>query len=282
MSEENDVQALSPEQPITEAQAPEEVTESTEGEATETEATAQDKQDPWYKRRIDELTRDKHEARRQSERLEKVLAQQEEMLQRLQPRNEPEAPKFAPPNPADFAGGQYDPRYIDAMMQYTRVSAIQEAKQAVAAEYEQREQHQRMVAQQAKLETAENVARAKYPDYDSVIETITSDPRLANNPTIRQALLGLDNGPDIAYQLGRDPSLAYEIANMNPIQAGMKLAALIRPEATGGRSAPTPIKPITGTGASSGKLDPATMSTKDYIAYMNNKEAEARRARQTR
>ena len=81
MSEENDVQALSPAQPEIEAQAPEEVTESTEGEATEIEATAQDKQEPWYKRRIDELTRDKHEARRQSERLEKVLAQQEEMLQ---------------------------------------------------------------------------------------------------------------------------------------------------------------------------------------------------------
>jgi len=277
MSEENTIQDLPLDQPEVEAQATDEVIESTEGEGGEVEASA-DKQDPWYKRRIDELTRDKHEARRQAERLEKVLAQQEEMLSRLQPRNEPEAPKFVPPNPTDFAGGQYDPRYMDAMMQYTRISAIEEAKQAVAAEYEQREQHQKVAAQQARLETAEAAARAKYPDYDQTIESITSDPRLANNATIRQALLGLDNGPDIAYQLGRNLDVAYEIAGMNPIQAGMRLASLIRPDSTT-RTAPTPIKPITGTGASAGKLDPATMSTKDYIAYMNNKEREARMGR---
>ena len=280
MSEENEIQAhIAPE---AEAQEIQEVNTEIDAEGSEGEASeASEKQDPWYKKRIDELTRDKHEARRQAERLEKALAQQEEMLQRLQPRNEPETPKFSPPNPADFAGGQYDPRYMDAMMQYTRISAIEEAKQAVAAEYEQREQHQRIAAQQAKIETAETAARAKYPDYDSVIETITSDARLANNPTIRQALLGLDNGPDIAYQLGKDPALAYEIASMNPIQAGIKIASLIRPEAQG-RTAPTPIKPIMGTGTSSSKTDPANMSTKDYIAYMNNKEREERKARLNR
>ena len=42
--------------------------------AQDTEETL-DKKDPWYKKRIDELTRDKHEARRQSERLEKLLEQ---------------------------------------------------------------------------------------------------------------------------------------------------------------------------------------------------------------
>lgn len=282
MNEELEVQNAIPPAEVTEqTEANSPVVEETEEGAAEQTAEAAEKQDPWYKRRIDELTRDKHEARRQAERMEKLLVQQEEMLRRMQPEREPEAPKSLAPNPADFAGGEYDPRYMQAMLQHTRESAIAEAKQAVAAEYEARQQREAMSAQQARLETAEAAARAKYPDYDSVIETITSDPRLAQNPTIRQALLGLDNGPDIAYQLGRDPSLAYEIASMNPIQAGIKLASLLRPEATP-KTAPNPIKPITGSGNTAGKPDPATMSTKDYIAYMNNKEREERMARRTR
>ena len=280
MSEELEVQNAIP---------PAEVTEQTEAnspveeENNEVEAPAEaaEKQDPWYKRRIDELTRDKHEARRQVERMEKLMQQQEEMLRRIQPEDKPQESKLTPPDPRQFAGGEYDPRYMEAVRQYDRESIREEMRQTMNAEYEARQQREAMSAQQAKLETAEAAARAKYPDYDSVIETITSDPRLSQNPTIRQALLGLDNGPDIAYQLGRDPALAYEIASMNPIQAGMKLASLIRPEATP-RSAPKPISPITGTGNNSGKPDPANMSTKDYIAYMNNKEREERAARRTR
>ena len=83
MSEELEVQNAIP---------PAEVTEQTEAnspveENNEVEAPAEaaEKQDPWYKRRIDELTRDKHEARRQVERMEKLMQQQEEMLRRVQP-----------------------------------------------------------------------------------------------------------------------------------------------------------------------------------------------------
>ena len=95
-----------------------------------------EQKDPWYKRRIDELTKDKHEARRHAERLERML----EQISTQQRAPEPVAPSIQPPNPEDFAGGQYDPRYIQAQLEYTRVSAIEEAKRAVAAEYEQRAQ----------------------------------------------------------------------------------------------------------------------------------------------
>lgn len=237
--------------------------------------------DPWYKRRIDELTRDKHEARRQAERLEKILAQQEQMLQKFAPNQEPEQPKLAPPNPADFAGGQYDPRYMEAMLQYTRVSAVEEAKQAIAQEYETRQRQQAMVAAQAKLETAEAAARAKYADYDAVIEGITSDPRLAQNPVIREALLGMDNGPDIAYTLGRNLDVAYEIAGArNTIEAGMKLAELINRAPRKVGNAPAPIKPINGAaGAPAGsKRNYADMTTAEYIAARNAEDLAKRQA----
>ena len=255
-----------------------------EVQETEDSASASDedneKKDPWYKKRIDELTRDKHEARRQAERLEKTLAQYEAMIQQNQPR-EPEAPKFAPPNPNDFAGGQYDPRYMDAMLQYTKVSAVEEAKAAIAQEYEQRAATQSAMAAQAKLETAETAARARYADYDGVIEGITSDPRLAQNPTIRQALLGLDNGPDIAYTLGRNLDVAYEIAGMNnPIAAGMKLAELINRAPRTRSNAPTPIKPLNGAAGGNPRNNKsyADMTTAEYIAARNAEDLAKRQA----
>lgn len=237
------------------------------------------KKDPWYKRRIDELTRDKHEARRQAERLEKILEQQESMMRQYMPQTAPEPQGIMPPDPMQFAGGQYDPRYIDAMMQYTRESAIQEARQAVAAEYQQREQAQAAAQAQARLVEAEAATRAKHADYDAVIEQITSDPRLANNPTIRQALLGLDNGPEIAYTLGRNLDVAYQIASMNPIQAGMKLAEIIGTPAKQASRAPQPIRPINATGKPPrNEKSYAEMSTEEYIAARNAEDLARRQA----
>jgi hypothetical protein len=237
--------------------------------------------DPWYKRRIDELTRDKHEARRQAERLEKILEQQEQMLRQQQPQQQPQQSTLQPPNPADFAGGQYDPRYMDAMLQYTRSSAVEEAKQAIAAEYQQRAQQEAIMAAQARLETAEAAARAKYSDYDAVIEGVTSDPKLSQNETIKAALLGLDNGPDVAYILGRNLDVAYEIANIrNPIAAGMKLAELMNRAPRKVANAPNPIKPINGAagGVAGAGRSYSEMSTAEFIAARNAEEMAKRQA----
>ena len=223
--------------------------------------------DPWYKKRIDELTKDKHDARRQAERLEQMLEKQEQILRQYSPKQD-QAPSLAPPEPSQFAGGQYDPRYMDAMMQYTRESAVMEAKQAVAQEYEQRARAQTQQVAQAKLETAEAAARVRYADYDSIIERITSDPILAQNQTIREAILGMENGPDIAYQLGRNLDVAYEISNMSPIQAGMRLASIIRQDAKSS-AAPKPIRPINGTGGTNNVKSYSEMSTSEYIAARN-------------
>lgn len=257
-------------EPVEAESPPEEV------EASEAEEETSKGKDPWYKRRIDELTRDKHEARRLAERYEKML----ERFTAQQNTPEPLVPNIQPPDPNDFAGGQYDPRYIQAQLEYTRVSAIEEAKRAVAQEYEQRQAQQAFIAAQAKLETSEAAARAKYVDYDAVIDPITSDPRLAQNQTIRQAVLGMENGPEIAYALGRNLDVAYEIASMNPIQAGMRLAELMNRAPRKVTNAPTPINPLNGAATSNprGSKNYAEMSTAEYIAARNAEELAARQA----
>ena len=238
--------------------------------------------DPWYKRRIDELTRDKHEARRQAERLEKMLEQQEQMLRQFSQNNAPqEAQGPVMPNAEDYVGGQFDPRYMQDMMTYTRESAKAEAIEAVKREQQEVMQRQALVGQQRKLETAEAAARARYSDYDGVIEQITSDPMLAQNSTIRQALLGLENGPEIAYTLGKNLDVAYEIANMHPIQAGMRLAEIINRAPRKASNAPTPIRPLNAAaGATPGNSrNLSEMSTSEFIAARNAEELASRQAR---
>ena len=99
--------------------------------SAETEETLADEgdkapaKDPWYKKRIDELTKDKHEARRHAERLEKMLEQIQR--QTAQPVEEVQS-AIQPPDPSNYAGGQYDPRYIQDQLAYTKISAIEEAK----------------------------------------------------------------------------------------------------------------------------------------------------------
>ena len=263
-------------QSVSEATASEELHTSDENPEETLQADSDKEQkDPWYKRRIDELTKDKHEARRHAERLEKML---EQIASQQQRAPEPVAPSIQPPDPNDFAGGQYDPRYIQAQLEYTRISAVEEAKRAIAAEYEQRAQAEKQAQATARLETAEAATRAKFADYDAVIEGITSDARLAQNPTIRQALLGTDNGPEIAYMLGKNLDVAYEISQMNPIQAGMRLAELINRAPRKVSNAPTPIKPLNATGTTPGKTL-YDMSPAEFIAARNAEERAKREAR---
>ena len=275
---------------IAEMQTPdavETVSDQTETEAPETTEEAEEQpkdKDPWYRRRIDELTREKHEARRQAERLEKALATQQAMLERYAAPQEqaPQQQQIQPPDPNQYSGGVYDPRYVQDMFQYNKQSAVLEARQAIAQEWQQREEYQRQQQTQQRIANAENAARQQFSDYDAVIETITSDPNLAGNPTIRQAVLELENGPMIAYQLGKNPELAYEIARLPPIAAGMKLAQIINGTPSTSK-APQPIKPLHGTSASVGnKKAYSEMTTAEFIAARNAEERKAKEARYKR
>lgn len=285
MSDETNIQPVEVEQLDAQNAVPEvdkndpDLPEDERVQTSEDEDKSNPEKEPWYKRRINELTRDKHEARRQAERLEKVLEQQEQLLRQLSPQQTQEQVSLIPPSPDDYVGGQFDPRYLQDMMQYTRESAKAEAIEAVKREQQETMQRQAMMQQQQRLETAEAAARAKYQDYDTVIESITSDPRLAQNETIRQALLGLDNGPEIAYTLGRNLDVAYEIANMNPIQAGMRIAEIINRAPRKTTNVPNPIRPIAATGGTPGSTKSyEEMSTAEYIAARNAEELARRQS----
>jgi hypothetical protein len=236
-----------------------------------------EKKNAWSKvqERINELTREKHEARRLAERYEKMLDQ---LATQQQKAPEPVTPSIQPPDPNDFAGGQYDPRYIQAQFDYRDRLSEERAERIAEQKVQALLERQQQAQAHAKLEAAEAATKAKFADYDSVIAGITSDPTLAQNPVIRQALLGLDNGPEIAYTLGKNLDVAYEIANMHPIQAGMRLAEIINRAPRRTSNAPAPIKPLGTTGANPAKTL-YEMSPAEFIAARNAEERAKREAR---
>ena len=259
-----------------------EVTETPEdGQVSEQDVHDEgDKKEPWFKRRIDELSREKHEYRRQAEQMQRMLEQQQALMQQLQPpKHEPQA--LQPPKPEDYPGGQYDPRYIDARIEYAEAAAAERAYQRLQAETQQREQSRQQSELQARIQTAEAAARGKYADYDEAINGLAADPQLATNPVIRQALFGTDNGAEIGYLLGKNLDVAYEIASTNnPIVAGMKLAELMNraPRKTV-NAPPAPIKPLSGTAGSPVGKPLDQMSTEEYIRHMNALDLQRRQAR---
>jgi len=252
-----------------------------EGQVGEQKANDEaDKKEPWFKRRIDELSREKHEYRRQAEQMQRMLEQQQAIMQQLQPPK-PEPQALQPPKPEDFPGGQYDPRYIDARIEYAEAAAAERAYQRLQAETQQREQARQQSELQTRIQTAEAAARGKYADYDEAINGLAADPQLAANPVIRQALFGTDNGAEIGYLLGKNLDVAYEIANAgNPILAGMKLAELMNraPRKTV-NAPPSPIKPLGGTAGSPVSKPLDQMSTEEYIRHMNALDLQRRQAR---
>jgi hypothetical protein len=288
MSEENNAivdsqvsatEATNLDQSVSEATEAEELLASDENSEEAVPAESEgEKKNAWSKvqERINELTREKHEARRLAERYEKMLDQ---LATQQQKAPEPVAPSIQPPDPNDFAGGQYDPRYIQAQFDYRDRLSEERAERIAEQKVQALLERQQQAQAHAKLEAAEAATKAKFADYDSVIAGITSDPTLAQNSVIRQALLGLDNGPEIAYMLGKNPDVAYEIANTaNHGEAWLKLAALINTPQRKTSNAPAPIKPLGTTGANPAKTL-YEMSPHEFIAARNAEERAKREAR---
>lgn len=161
--------------------------------------------------------------------------------------------------------------------EYLRADARWEAQEATRQIIQQeRQQFARTQAQRSHQEAsaryakAEDAVRAKYDDYDDVIEdglrsvTVTSD--------MAQAIMGSENGPEIEYHLYTHPAEATSIAGMDPYSQvraiGRLEAKLLTPSPKKTTTAPKPVKPLGGTGAGGvGQTDPAKMDMEQYVAW---------------
>lgn len=106
---------------------------------------------------------------------------------------------------------------------------------------------------------------AEAPDYQQVAYTAPISSPVA------KLIAGMgEDGPRVAYALGRNHALAREISEMPPTYAAMELGRLAasqrRPQRRLQSKAPPPVSPVTAAGGTT-QRDPAKMSPAEYRAW---------------
>lgn len=208
----------------------------------------------------------------------------------------PEDPKPARPRREQFE----NPQAYDAAMEQHETNLVEWAARQAAgkAKVEVTRETQEAEAKRKKEETAAAIAERakqiqqewsakrdaaleKYPDYEEIAE----DDDLLITDVAAHAIMAADNGPEIAYHLGKNPDEAARIAKLFPaqqmVEIGKLSAKLDTPPKTS--KAPSPIKPIGATNAASPRTlrdigdDPAGME--EYAAQRQKQIQTERRAR---
>lgn len=246
-----DENALAPEQPEGDG-------EQAGGEPTEQEP--QDEEPPWFKKRFDDITRDKYAWQEQAEYWK------QKALEGQQPEPEPEPPPQAP----DINGfddlGEYHKAFADYNRQIIAHEVAQQGQTFIQQQSEQA-QTQAQQAEQAQIAQvfAERTqeARKTLPNFDA----IALNPTLPVSQPMADEIRVSEKGPELLYHLGQNPDKAARIAAMDATGAARAIgrleAELSRNKTPTPTNAPPPPKPIQGGVEHAGK-DPSKMSTKEY------------------
>jgi hypothetical protein len=200
--------------------------------------------------RIDEITKARREAEREREYWKRVALEKETTT----PEPKVEAP-LVPPRPTL---DQYDTttEYEDALFDWN-----DKRKEIVSRAEKQKVQYEE--ALNTFQQRAEAV-RKEYDDFDEVVEAPVF------STVMRTALLHSDNGPLVAYHLGRpeNKALADKIRSMptemQPYELGkLESQLLLAKQNKKVSAAPPPIKPV-GMGGSPA-IDESTMSDDEWF-----------------
>ena len=106
------------------------------------------------------------------------------------------------------------------------------------------------------------------PDYDEVLADVQ---HITFHPNVIAALAESDVGPQVAYELAKNPSEAERISRLTPLQQVKELGRLEerlnKPKATTARTetkAPAPITPTTGKGTKVLDINDPNISFEDF------------------
>lgn len=219
----------------------------------ETPDPEREKKKSAFQERISELTRQRREAEREAQELRQRL----EEIQSQEPEADPR------PKLEEF---EYDEdRYAEALDDWYTRQNQRAAQQARAQEFQQEAQRKAQKAQETMIQTFQERSNEFAEEHEDYYQTI-QNPAFVQGQAMTQAILTSENGPALAYHLGKNTQVANEINNMPPAQALMELgkleAKLSQHVAPKSSKAPDPIKPV-GDKAPVEK-DPETMSTTEY------------------
>lgn len=225
-----------------------------------------------FQKRIDKLTAEKY---RLSDELGVLRAKLETATK---PAEEAAAAEPARPKPEDYEDSE---KYLEALADWKTELKVKELKEKDAQEAIQQQMRKTF---DAHLERTRKF-REEHDDYDEV----AADANIPIPKAVEFAIIELDNGPEVAYHLAKNPELAEKLAGMSDLAAVMEIGRLSAslavnekgvtepsasaenpaPEKTKAVSAaPKPIKPV-GAGATKSSVP---LDETDYQTYKRLRE----------
>lgn len=228
--------------------------------------------DDILEKRLAKERKKRDESKREAELYKRLALERGE-----QPRNTPQQPvEPTRPKLEDFQ--DYD-QYVEALSEW---KADQKYSQRESAR-RQEEMRQRAAHEFQKLQSTyaerQNKVSQKYEDY----EDVALNPAVPINQTMANAILMSEQGPDIAYYLGKNLEEAHRIANLPPLLAVKELGK-IEAKLTLESAEPTPTKqasnapaPIAPVGGRSAPPKDGPSDKDDIQTWVRKREAELRR-----
>ena len=239
MSEEQAESEVIQDAPIVESSTtPEPVTEDVSTEALQ---EPEPKKVNKVQERINQLTREKYEARQETAALEARIKQLETSTPAIK------EPEVVAPKEDDFE--DYS-KYQQANAKFVAETASNAAYDRITAENQVRDQASKETARQTELQTKKagfdaNLAEKKgnFEDFEDVAyghQFMSVD--------MAERLFDMDKGPEVAYHLGSNLDVAEKIFSLPPIQQAIELTKIefqveaLKPKLVSG--APDPITPL--------------------------------------
>lgn len=207
-------------------------------------------------------------ARERISQLTRTVRQHEQTIARLQAEHQ-DVTRNAQPvgDPLDYASdGEYQRALAQSVANETEARAIERTARNVVAD------------RQAAVVDVWNERcddyRAIAPDFDAVVfNDALNVPR-----GVTELVLAVENGPAVAYFLGKNPAEINRIARLSEREAAIAIGALSNrvaaPNPKRQTNAPAPVRTVNGSGNTT-TVDPGNLNNRDYREW-RAKQSSAR------
>lgn len=219
---------------------PEEVVEETAPPSGEDapEGTEEPEKKGRFQKRIDELVREREEAKEEAANWRGEVQRIVRESQRTEPQKI-EVDMSDVPVPKRDAFEDED-EYQSAVAERAAIKAYRTER----ARDVQQQQIQSQSAQETKLFEWQAAGRAKYPDFD-----IALGGNVPISQTMADTIMANDYGHEVAYRLGKNPQEAVRIAGMLPMEQKFEILKLAKDESKRKKpktetTAPSPTSPV--------------------------------------
>lgn len=256
---------------------PESATELEQPEGTSASDEPPKKVAKGVQKRLDELTRQREDERRRADAAQDREVRLLALLEANGKPKEPDANEPVKPRREDFAD---DTAYTEALVDHAGVKAEWKVRNEFATKQaeEQKARNDASIAEQTRTVQQAYAARvdkfkAAHADYSDVAES----PDVQVSIPMAHAIAHAEQGPEIAYFLGKNPAEAKRISSLAPpvqlMELGLIVAKLNATPVKPVSAAPAPIKPIK-SGTEAPNIDPENESMEAY-ATRRKKEMAA-------